>query len=286
MVRTKHVLYWTAPSLLCLLIYWYGFRAWFQMDDFAWLALHQKVTDIPSFLGAMFRPYAQGTIRPWSERLFFLAGFWTFGLQAVPYRVVVFLTEFANLVLLTYLTRQLTGSRLAGFLAPVLWIVSGNVYQPLSWTSAYNQVLCSTFILAALSLFVHYTRTGDRRFYWAQFGVFVLGFGALELNAVYAGLAFLYALCCARRYLLTTMPLLLVSLLYTALNRLYIKPDATGIYRMVWDTDIVSTLGTYIRWTFSADRLPESLGYSPTIFLICGLVAGLTLLAFPVTQAA
>src|SRR3954469_9150200 len=83
--RTKHVLYWTAPSLLCLVIYWYGFRAWFQMDDFAWLALYLRVQDWPSFLEAMFHPFAQGTIRPWSERLFFMSGMWLFGMDATPY---------------------------------------------------------------------------------------------------------------------------------------------------------------------------------------------------------
>ena len=39
---------------------------------------------------------AQGTVRPLSERLFFL-GFWhLFGMEALPYRIFVFATQFCE----------------------------------------------------------------------------------------------------------------------------------------------------------------------------------------------
>jgi len=59
-----------------------GLRAWFQQDDFAWLSLGSSVTDLPSLMRALFVPMAQGTIRPLSERAFFLVFHAIFGLWA------------------------------------------------------------------------------------------------------------------------------------------------------------------------------------------------------------
>ena len=284
MDRTRTFIYWTAPSLLCLMIYWYGFRAWFQMDDFAWLALHLQVHDWRSFLDAMFRPFAQGTIRPWSERLFFMSGMWLFGMEAAPYRAVVFATQFANLVLIAALVRRMTGSALAGFLAPVLWVCNGNIYQPLSWTSAYNQVQCSTFLLLALGLFLRFIETGRRRYYYAQIVVFVLGFGSLELNVVYPAIAALYALCCARQYLKATLPLFLLSGIYAVIHRSVAQKDPTDIYLMVWDSSILRTFFTYLKWSFGADRIAELLGYNTRTLLLLEILTAAALLLFAITK--
>ena len=153
----KRILYWTLPCLFCLALYWHGLKAWFQMDDFAWLGLHTLVHDWDSFLDAMFRPMAQGTVRPISERLFFLSFWHLFGMEALPYRTLVFLTAFANVILISVIVRRLTASALAGFLAPVLWLTSPSLYEPMTWTSAYNQILCAFFFLLQLHLLIRYT---------------------------------------------------------------------------------------------------------------------------------
>ena len=103
--------FWLVPPLLCLALYWSALKTWFQGDDFAWLALSLQVHDWRSFLSAMFAPMAQGTIRPLSERGFFLLFYQLFGLEAVPYRIWVFLTEFGCLALVASITRRITGSR-------------------------------------------------------------------------------------------------------------------------------------------------------------------------------
>lgn len=284
MTRTKQALYWAGPSLLCVALYWYGLRAWFQMDDFAWLALHMRMHDWRSFLEETFRPYAQGTIRPWSERLFFTFGYWIFGMDAKPFRAIVFGTQFLNLGLITALVRRLTGSDLAGFMAPVLWLCSSCIYQPLSWTAAYNQVLCAFFLLLAFYLFVRYVDTGDRKFYWSQIIVFVVGFGALELNVIYPALALCYALCCARPYLKSTLPLFLVSGLYTLVHRLVSRRDETQTYAMAWDSSIFESLWTYCQWTLGAARLALEKGMNTLPFHLAAAVIGVAVIGFVAYQ--
>ena len=105
--------YWLSLPLVCLVIHWYDFHAWFRTDDFAWLGLTRGIYNRSTFLSALFQPMAEGTIRPWSERAFFMAGYSLFGLDALPYRIAIFATQFASLVLVAWIGRRLTGSAAA-----------------------------------------------------------------------------------------------------------------------------------------------------------------------------
>jgi len=107
-------LYWLGPPLFCAGLYRYGMLSWFQADDFAWLSLHQRIQNFTDFWTLLFEPMAQGTIRPLSERAFFLACYHWFGLNALPYRLAVFATQWLNLALLGWIVTRITGSRAAG----------------------------------------------------------------------------------------------------------------------------------------------------------------------------
>ena len=72
MSRLQRAAYWCAPALLCLLVHCRSFAAWFQADDFAWLGVGLHRHGLHDYLRALFAPMAQGTIRPLSERLFFM----------------------------------------------------------------------------------------------------------------------------------------------------------------------------------------------------------------------
>ena len=254
------------------------------MDDFAWLGLHTLIHDFDSFLSAMFTPLAQGTIRPLSERLFFVVGWHLFGLESPPFRAVVFATMFGCLALLSAITRRLTGSVLAGFLAPVLWMTNANLYMPMSWSSGYNQVLLAFCMLLALLLWIRYTETGERRYYVWQWIVFLLGFGVLELNVVYPAIAALHVLKPPGPQRIVgcrnAIPMFAVSAVYAVVHRMVAPPQQSETYRMYFDLGIVDTLRKYIQWSFGADRYAEYRGFSPIPFYICEAVAGLALLAF------
>lgn len=220
MTRALRAAYWLTPLAFCLVLYRLGLRIWFAQDDFAWLTLRTHVTDLHSFSWAMFAPLAQGTIRPWSERAFFMGFSYLFGLRALPYRLFIFANQFANIVLLMLITRKLTRSDLAGFVAPFFWLANIALITPMAWNSAYNEIQCSMFLLASFYLFLLYTETGERKWYWAQWVTFVLGFGSLEINVVYPAIAALYAVLFARRYLRSTLPMLGASAVFAIADRL------------------------------------------------------------------
>jgi hypothetical protein len=237
---------WIVPALVCLCVFWPGIVAWFQRDDFAWLGLRLEVWDAHSLWQALFAPKAQGTIRPWSERGFFMLYSKLFGLEALPYRLTVFATQTLAIFLLSRVTWRLTSSLLAAFLAPLFWGVNVALGTPLSWTSAYNQVMCSAFLLGAFLLWLKYADTGRNRYYAAQFAVFVLGFGALEINIVYPGLVIAWCVLAGAWPLLPrAIPMVAVSIAYFLYHHSVAPSVKTGLYSLHVDGSMLNTLAAY-----------------------------------------
>ncbi len=274
MKRAQSAAYWIAPSLFCLILYWYGLRAWFRADDFAWLGLGREISNPSDFWRVMFTPMAQGTIRTLSERAFFIGFFALFGLDALPYRIFVFLTQFANLVLLSWIAIKLTGSRIAGFWAPVLWIANSAMVIAMTWCSAYNEILCAFFLLSAFALFLKAEETGKRRYYWWQLVAFVLGFGALEINVVYPALVASY-LILNRRPIKPVLPLLAGSLAFTILHFTVAPRQTTGPYALSFDSAIFRTLLTYAKWALVPETwwLYEGAWGRRTVAIACVLAS-------------
>lgn len=273
---------WTAPVVLYAILYCQSLLCWFQMDDFAWLALANGVHDWPSLRDALFKPYAQGTIRLFSERLFFLGLFWPFGVDALPFRIVVFATQCLNLILLTRLAHKLTGSALTAIGAACLWVVNANIFWSLVWTSAYNQVLCCTVILGALLLFIRYCETGRKQYLAWQWLVFLLGFGVLEINVIYPLIAAAVALLWWRDNFRATLPMFAVSVAFALFHSTLAPATQSSIYQMHFDASLLSTLWSYLRFAFGAEYIARKQNLPIEEFLVCELLLGLSLFAFAI----
>ncbi len=284
MTRVARAAYWVTPAAFCTILYWYGLRVWFLQDDFAWLGLPAEATDFGSLLRTLFAPMAQGTIRPWSERAFFLAFSSLFGLHAFPFRLFVFLNQFLNLVLLVILTRKLTGSALAGLAAPLLWLSNVALVIPMAWSAAYNEVQFATFFLGGVYLFVRYTEFGSRKFYFAQWVTFLLAFGSLELNVVYPAVLASYSLALARKYLRTTLPMFAVSIVYFVLHRLAAGPMRAYYYQTVLDSSSLTALEKYWMMIFGLTK-PDESGPSPWTIKLLLAALTVTIVAFVVQRA-
>lgn len=253
--KLLRALFWLGPPLFCAVLYRYGILAWFQADDFAWLSLHQRVQSVSDLWTLLFEPMAQGTVRPLSERAFFLACYHWFGWNALPYRLLVFATQGLNLALLGWVVTRITGSRAAGFWAALLWTANSALVTAMVWTSAYNQVLCAACMLTALTCWMRYLETGRWWWYWYQVAAFAVGFGALEINVVYPALAAAYALLLGPREKwraagLRLAPLVLLSVGYFVWHSKVAPTGKAGPYALHLDASIFRSLGIYLRWAF------------------------------------
>ena len=257
--------------LFCVAVHWLGLKMWFFTDDFAWLGLRQDLHTPRDLIHILFSPQAQGTVRTLSERLFFLVFTSIFGLESPPFRVWVFLTQFANIVLFIQIARRISGSPLAAFLAALLWTANAGIAMAISWSSSYNEIAVAFFILLAFRLFLAHIDTGERKYWIWQWIAFLLGFGALELMVVYPALAACYALCCARPYFRKTLYLFAPSVLFTVAHFLFVPKSQDRHYHMHFDTAMFTTLWKY--WAYGMGALREvQAGWRP---LWLGLVATL-----------
>ena len=234
-------------SALCLTLYWPGLVTWFSMDDFAWLGLRLSIFTWDDLLAALFSPKAQGTIRPLSERLYFLTLEKLFGLEALPFRIVAFSVQLLNLWLVQRLVERVTGERAGGTLAAVLWTVNSALALAMSWSSAFNQLLWPCLMLAGCHARWTWLESGSRRARWAEWAFFLLGFGALELQVVYPVIAGALTLLYRRERWRDLLPMFAFSTAYTVFNRSIAKPQTNPVYMLYWDGSVFTTLGTYLR---------------------------------------
>lgn len=280
-------LWWLLLVAFLVLFYRDGLSTWFMADDFAWLSLLHLVHLRHDLLHELFAPMAQGTIRPWSERGFFMLLESIFGLDALPFRLVVFATAAADVVLIAWITLRATGSRVAGFIAPLLWIVNDALVRAMTWDSTYNEVMCPLFLLGALALYIRYLDTGQRKFWWWQLMVFSLGFGILEINIVYPAIAAAWLLTSGRKgavsRLITILPLAAISILYFVLHRLAAPLPATGVYTLHFDSSVFKNLALYWKWSLVPEPM-ERFGHSHILAMLALLTGTLAIAAFVATQ--
>jgi hypothetical protein len=246
-----------AAPLLALALYWRGFLTWFLNDDFSWISLRLGVRDFSTLAGALFDPAAQGTVRVLSERVFFLVLSSLFGLNPMPYRIVAFVTWIAALCLVNRIAARLTGSQLAGLAAALLCAANPNLIRPLTWASAYNQVLCAFLLLAAFYAHLRWLESGERKWIFAEWTAYLAGFGALEITVMYPALVLLYHLCAARRKWFSVAALAIPAAAFAAAHAFLIPKTDAGIYDFAVDSRLFATLWQYIVWTVGPSRMGE-----------------------------
>jgi hypothetical protein len=244
-------LYWSVPAVLSLWLFHRGLWCWFHRDDFPLLLLVQLPDH--QFWAQLWQPRAQGTFRPLSERLFFYYFYHWFGLNAFPYRLLAFATLVLNLWLVAIVTRRLTGRHWAGFAAACLWGLHHSLATSMAWSSAYNQMLCTFFLLISFWLFLQFISSGNWLYYGAQWVTFLLGFGALEAIVVYPGILLAYVLLQQRRYWLPVVPLLLASAGLAWLQLSAAPPPTEGLYQPTFGLGLLAGLGVYAKWALAAE---------------------------------
>lgn len=243
--RLGRAAYWAIPVLVLLGVHVYGLAAWFQQDDFVWLGLQ---ADSPARLWhALVTPTPHGTLRPFGDRGFFILWKALFGLNALAFKLAVFAFAALTLGVMSALTVRLTKSRLAGFLAPIIWVVSPALAIPLAWISGVYQVLGALCFTLALYWWVRYTETGLTRFFALQWVVFAFGFGVIESIVVYPVMAAAHAFVCARGYVKRTLGMFAASAVFLAAHFMLAPKQTTGVYAAHVDWSMVTTLLEYCR---------------------------------------
>ncbi len=238
----------TLSALLLVLLYAPTFRIGFLGDDFAWLSIRQNISDATSAMENLFIPRAQGTVRLFSERLFFLVPSLLWPGNPVPLRIVVFLTQGLILLSLASIARRLGTPPLAILITLLLWLVNPGVAVTMSWLTTYNQLLLTALLLLAFACFL----SRRRAFCWL---FFLLGFGALESVIVFPLILLAYTLLLDRSRVREAIPFLVPSVLFVLLRLLFIPQSSSATYQFHFGPQLGTGLWTYWKTQLSFDIL-------------------------------
>ena len=256
-----------------VLLYPYTFRAWFQADDLGWLGLEQHVVTWHDWLVAMFAPMAQGTIRPLSERAFYLAGSSRFGLNALPFRVIVFALQAGSIVLLGLIARTLMKSAMASFWAPVLWMSNIALAALMTWTGSCSEVFCTLFLLSAFYSFLLSIQTGKRRYAILHWIFYLLAMGALEITVMYPVAVTAYAWLFARSHVKRVLGMFVPSVVYAIVHEAVRTPPKTHVYDLHFDFSMVTTFVTYVKLALGPGAAFETFPSIPVFVVVVASAA-------------
>jgi hypothetical protein len=261
------------PVFLAAAVYQNIFRGWFLMDDFAWLGLPLDVQKPADFWYAIFAPQAQGTIRVLSERLYFFSLASLFGIDALPFKILGFATFGVALIAWNSVVTRLTGSRLAGIVAAGFWAISPRTAIPLSWASGYNQILISALMTGAFACLLRALDSDRPRRWWiAQWALYLAGFLTLEIVIVYPALVLVYLWFTNRDQVRRAAWMLVPAALFTALHLFIIPKTPSPIYQMFFDLDLAKNLARYFFRALGPARLGTNV--DPSLALTGVIIAG------------
>lgn len=270
-------------------VYFYrrSLRIYFLRDDFAWLGLRLSIFSPGDLWQALFAPMAQGTIRTFSERIYFLVFESLFGLEPLPMRIFALLTLAAAQVLLVLIVRRLSGSWLAGALAALFFGVNFGMATAISWISSYNQILLSALLLLAFYAFLRYAESSSPSstpgWLITTWVAYLLGFGALESVIVFPGILLAYCLLFRRDLWRKTVPFFVPAFAFTFAHlKLIPKETRPEAYRMYFDGSMFESLGVYWQWMLGSHKLaelvPDASAWISPSFLTVSLASLFTLL--------
>jgi hypothetical protein len=272
------------PALVSLVLigfYWRAINAWFYQDDFGWLHLGLGPAPMRFSAKLLFAPKAHGNIRPWSENLFFWGLGRLFGMNPLPFHLVILATVIGSLFLIYAIVRKISGSELAAASAPLFWIVNPCFSPSMAWASICNETQYVFFVLLALWLFMNGR-------YWLQAMIFVVALGSQETAVMYPVIASLYAWLYERSKVRLTLPLYAISVAFAAFH-FYAAPAAkTGPYAIRIDARIFATLKTYVVMVLSPERLGHFQWTLPAWAVVVGtglLLVGTLAAAFAARRA-
>ena len=141
---------------------------------------------------------------------------------------------------------RITGSRTAGIASAVLWTTSFAVAVPLMWSAAYNQILCSFLILAALYARARWIESGETRWRVAEWVAYLAGFGAHEVTVMYPIAAVLYTWLVAKRKDRAVWTLFLPAIIFGAVHLFVIPRPPSEAYQIAIDGRLPMTAWTYL----------------------------------------
>lgn len=255
--------YWLyiVSIIISFLMFFPSLSSFFTHDDFYFLKI-SKVENVSQFI-KFFDPVndAQGigVYRPLPLRVYYFLGTSIFNLNPLGQRVISFITFFANILLVGYLTKILTKKDKIAGIAVFLYAISVTHFGQLYYVGAYQELLITLLTLLSVIFFAKSKNL-------ISFIFFVFALMCKETAVVIPGLLgaiYIYQNHCIKKklslknLLIRLTPYILVLFLYLYLHFFHFGTIEGDSY--VWDFSPVRALNTIFWYFLWSLNLPEML---------------------------
>lgn len=175
-------------SFFSLLIYGKSLSLFFVQDDFYLLSISQAET-----LGGFFRLFLPhpdtAWYRPLSQQLFFWLGYRIFGLNPLPFHVILFIIHWFNCLLVFILLRRFSSSFFTNFVGVFFYALNISHFLSLSWPAAFGFLLGPVGFLTTIIVFLKFIKSlqfgfskKSVKYLVASFLIFVVSLFIIEVN--------------------------------------------------------------------------------------------------------
>ncbi len=249
-----------ATVLISAWLYRLSFTSYFFQDD--WFSFRiSNVKSLNDFLTFFIPRKDVIYYRPLGMQVPFFLLNNLFGLNPLPFRIVVLGTHAVNIVLVYILVYLLLKEEKIAVLAAFLYGTSAIHFLIFYWFAIYAFILGPTFFFLSFILYILYLQNKKKIYYLFSFAVFLIGLATNEMVAVLPIIIFFYQIFIRKRFTIKRLiPYFLSVFILLMIRFIFFTPPSTGVYQLSLGKHIFSNLKTYLFWSFNwSEQLTEQM---------------------------
>lgn len=234
--------------LFPIVLFFSTFSYYFTQDDFFHLKISQTKNLSEFFLFfSPQNPFGYNFYRPLTIQTFLFLGRSIFGLNQLPFRVIIFLFFLCNIYLVFKIVNKLTFDRDIGLLAAFLYGCASVHFATLSYISTFVDIGATFFLFLTVFFYLK-----QKKISWL---FFVLSLFSLETSIILPIVIFLIELLGNRRFK-KTIPYIVILIIYFLFRWSFFRVPNVHVYN--FSLSIKSTLNNIFWYIFWSAGAPEN----------------------------
>lgn len=227
-----------------------SFNAYFFQDDWFTLRISNatNITDVFQF----FVPREDVIyFRPLGMQMPFFILRSLFGVNPLPFHILIFLTQSVNIVLVFLLIWMMKRNAILSSISAFMYGVSAIHYILMFWAATYAFVLGPTFFFSSFILYILSEQKRKNVYYLLSVGIFFVGLLINEMVVILPAILFLYQLYLRKLEIKKLLPFFSIAFFIFLLRFFIFPPPVTGSYQVGLGKEIFINLRAYLLWSFN-----------------------------------
>lgn len=173
-----------------------------------------------------------------------------FGVNPLPFHLLIFITHAVNIILVFVLVRLFRKNDFTAFMCAFMYAVSSVHYIPMFWSATYAFVLAPTFFFLSFILYLS-KDTGKRNYHTFSWIVFSVGLLVNEMVSVLIPILLFYQIYTKKIEWKKLIPYTISMSFIFLLRFIVFTPPIGGSYHIAAGKELINNLKGYFLWSFN-----------------------------------